>query len=344
MSSGSRSPSHQYIRSYDSPCLPQSCYPTYSFSYLFYISTRLLSTLYLSHTHEDNQHKKSTHEMVYFKLDGRPVKHIDRKALYTRLEARINYLKEFLDFNSGDVEALASGARYLKTLIPAVVNLTYRKLLEFDITARAFHTRDTASDTPIEEFYNEASPQIMRRKMFLRWYLTKIIQDPTQMDFWRYLNKVGLMHTAQERLHSLNIEYIHMGACLGYMQDIFIEALMSHPTLSTSRKTALIRAISKIIWIQNDLIARWRMRDGEEYADEMSEYLVDDKEGYLGDKKILGDSSSSSSASSSDDDRASIRSGIAPSIAPSITPSVASACPFADLAKPVTKTKIWAGK
>ncbi|KAL4871592.1 hypothetical protein BDV12DRAFT_194354 [Aspergillus spectabilis] len=284
--------------------------------------------------------------MVYFKLDGRPVKNIDRKALYTRLEARINYLKDFLDFNSSDVEALASGAKYIKTLIPAVVNLVYRKLLEYDITARAFHTRDTASDAPIEEYYKEESPQIMRRKMFLRWYLTKLISDPTQMDFWRYLNKVGIMHTAQERLHPLNIEYIHMGACLGYIQDLFTEALMSHPTLSIRRKTAIIRAISKIIWIQNDLIARWRIRDGEEYADEMSEYLADDKEGYLGDKQILGDSSSTSSAGSGEDhdDRASIRSWSAPSIAPSIAPSATSACPFADLAQPVTQTKIWAGK
>lgn len=92
---------------------------------------------------------------------------------------------------TGDMEALASGAKYIKTLIPAVVNLVYRKLLEYDITARSFHTKDTASDAPIEDFYNENSPPIMRRKMFLRWYLTKIISDPMQMDFWRYLNKVG---------------------------------------------------------------------------------------------------------------------------------------------------------
>ncbi|KAL4815195.1 Protoglobin-domain-containing protein [Aspergillus spinulosporus] len=275
----------------------------------------------------------NTDKLAHFRLDGREVKKISRKALYTRLEARINYLKDFLDFNSSDMEALASGAKYIKTLIPAVVNLVYRKLLEYDITARSFHTKDTASEAPIEDFYNEDSPPIMRRKMFLRWYLTKIVTDPMQMDFWRYLNKVGLMHTAQERIHPLNIEYIHMGACLGYIQDLFTEALLSHPTLSIARKTAMIRAISKIIWIQNDLIARWRMRDGEEFADEMSEYLIDDKEGYLGDKKILGDSSSSRSSSRSmEDDRV------------SIAPSVASACPFADLAQPVTQTKIWAGK
>lgn len=31
---------------------------------------------------------------------GRPIKHVSRKDIYTRLEARIDYLKDFLDFNS----------------------------------------------------------------------------------------------------------------------------------------------------------------------------------------------------------------------------------------------------
>ncbi|BAE58093.1 unnamed protein product [Aspergillus oryzae RIB40] len=266
-------------------------------------------------------------EGLYFD-SSRPIKHVDRKAIYTRLEARINYLQDFLDFNSADVEALTTGSKYIKALIPAVVNIVYKKLLEQDITARAFHTRDTSDERPIEEFYNEESPQIMRRKMFLRWYLTKLCSDPTQTDFWRYLNKVGMMHAAQERMHPLNIEYIHMGACLGFIQDIFTEALMSHPRLQLQRKVALVRAIGKIIWIQNDLIAKWRIRDGEEYAEEMSQMTLDEREGFLGDKKILGDSSSTS-ASSSDDDRSSVHSN--PSIAPSIAPSTISACPFADM-------------
>lgn len=90
-----------------------------------------------------------------------------------------------------DVEALTTGSKYIKALIPAIVNIVYKKLLEQDITARAFHTRDTADETPIEDFYSEESPQIMRRKMFLRWYLIKLCSDPTQMEFWRYLDKVG---------------------------------------------------------------------------------------------------------------------------------------------------------
>lgn len=146
------------------------------------------------------------------------MKHVDRKALYTRLEARITYLRDFLDFNSGssplqsrclrsstnrmdvgDVEALVAGSKYIKALIPAVVNIVYKKLLESDITARAFHTRDTADDTPVEEFFTEESPQIQRRKMFLRWYLIKLCSDPSQMEFWRYLNKVGYVFLSLSR-------------------------------------------------------------------------------------------------------------------------------------------------
>lgn len=148
-----------------------------------------------------------------------------------------------------------------------------------------------------------------------------------------------MMHCGQERLYKLNVEYIHIGACLGYIQDIFTEALMSHPRLSLQRKVALLRAVNKIIWIQNDLFAKWRVRDGEEFADEMSEVIIDDKEGYLGDKKILGDGSTS--GSSTDDDRSSLKSSIAPS-GHSIAPSPV--CPFTGASKgdPGTETKIWA--
>lgn len=38
---------------------------------------------------------------------------------------------------------------------------------------------------------SEDSPQIVHRKMFLRAYLNKLCSDPTQMEFWEYLDKVG---------------------------------------------------------------------------------------------------------------------------------------------------------
>ena len=86
---------------------------------------------------------------------------------------------------------MISAAKYIKALIPAIVNIVYRKLLQYDITARAFETRSTSYDGPLDAVPDENSPQVKHRKMFLRAYLTKLCSDPSQMEFWEYLDKVG---------------------------------------------------------------------------------------------------------------------------------------------------------
>lgn len=93
--------------------------------------------------------------------------------------------------STGDIEALITGAKYVKALIPAIVNIVYKKLLQYDITARAFTTRSTSFEGPVDEVPDENSPQILHRKMFLRAYLAKLCSDPSKMEFWEYLDKVG---------------------------------------------------------------------------------------------------------------------------------------------------------
>ncbi|KAK0730271.1 Protoglobin-domain-containing protein [Lasiosphaeris hirsuta] len=216
----------------------------------------------------------------------RLIQHVDRKSLYTSLEARIRYLHSFLDFGTNDVEALLSGSKYIQALIPAVVNIVYKKLLQYDITARAFQTRSTAFEGPMDETPNEESPQIVHRKMFLRAYLKKLCSDPTQMEFWEYLDKVGMMHTGLGRTHPLHIEYIHIGAGLAVIQDILNEAILSHPRLQLPRKIAITKALNKVIWIQNDLFTKWYVHDGDEFTDGM-DFGIIEKEGWLNGKKIL---------------------------------------------------------
>lgn len=41
----------------------------------------------------------------------RPMRHIDRKDLYTNLEARIQYLHTFLDFGSSELPCLPAQTR-----------------------------------------------------------------------------------------------------------------------------------------------------------------------------------------------------------------------------------------
>jgi hypothetical protein len=219
-------------------------------------------------------------------LNRRPMQHINRRDLYTSLETRIEYLHSFLDFSSRDVEALVTGAKYIKALIPAVVNIVYKKLLQYDITARAFETRSTSYEGPVDPNLSENSPQILHRKMFLRGYLNKLCSDPSKMEFWEYLDKVGLMHVGQGRTHPLHIEYVHIGVTLSFIQDIITEAVLSHPRLKMDRKIALVKALSKVIWIQNDLFAKWYVRDGDEFVEEKLVPEIE-PEGYLHGKKVV---------------------------------------------------------
>ncbi|KAI0402625.1 Protoglobin-domain-containing protein [Xylaria palmicola] len=224
----------------------------------------------------------------------RPMKHIDRKELYTNLETRIQYLHSFLDFSSRDIEALISGSKYIKALIPALVNIVYHKLLQYDITARAFKTRSTSYEGPVDVTLTDNSPIILHRKTFLRAYLNKLCSDPSTMEFWYYLDKVGMMHVGRGREHPLHIEYVHIGACLSFIQDTLTEALLSHPRLRMEKKVALVKALGKVIWIQNDLFAKWckyiatNVRDGDEFADEAEAPDVEE-EGYLFGKRMLDD-------------------------------------------------------
>ncbi|KAK7740600.1 hypothetical protein SLS62_011101 [Diatrype stigma] len=261
-----------------------------------------------------------------------PMMHIGREELYTDLEARIRYLHSFLDFSSQDITALITGQKYVKALIPAVVNIVYKKLLQYDITARAFTTRSTSFEGPMDEIPTEDSPQIQHRKVFLRAYLTKLCSDPSRMEFWEYLDKVGMMHVGLGRAHPLHVEYIHLGACLSFIQDIMTEAILSHPRLSLQRKIALVKAVGKVIWIQNDLMAKWHVKDGQEFEDADGEITIEE-EGYLHGKKILDDLEDDAAEGEARD-----RDPDSPSRIP--RPMAAGVCPFSGIARGVEGLKV----
>lgn len=229
--------------------------------------------------------------MGFTMANDRLCMHVDRRDLYTNLEARIHYLHSFLDFSSRDTEALIEGAKYVRALIPAVVNIVYKKLLQYDITARAFTTRSTSFEGPMDGTPDEDSPQILHRKMFLRAYLSKLCSDPSRMEFWEYLDKVGMMHVGLGRAHPLHVEYVHLGVCLAFIQDIMTEAILSHPRMTMQNKIALVKALGKVIWIQNDLMAKWQVRDGAEFrpSDGSQDDIMIEQECHLHGKKVFDD-------------------------------------------------------
>lgn len=88
------------------------------------------------------------------------------------------------------------------------------------------------------------------------------------------------------RKHPLHIEYIHIGVCLGFIQDVIFEAILSHPRLRIEQKTVIIKALGKVLWIQNDLFAKWYVRDGDEFLKDMPEVEVE-QEGLLHGKRFI---------------------------------------------------------
>lgn len=134
-----------------------------------------------------------------------------------------------------------------------------------------------------------------------------------------------MMHVGLGRTHPLHVEYIHLGACLSFIQDILTEAILSHPRLHLARKIALVKALGKIIWIQNDLFAKWHIRDGVEFAVNDDEIVIEG-EGYLHGKKILHESDAD------DEDEAST-----PTTSSGTT---SSGCPFSGVAEGVEGLKV----
>ncbi|OGM50517.1 hypothetical protein ABOM_000949 [Aspergillus bombycis] len=210
------------------------------------------------------------------------IRRVGRKELYTDFGKRMEYIKTFLDFTDDDVIIFNKGSKYLKTVIPELTHRLYEKMLEFDITARALRTRSTTSEAQIEDLFTIDSPQVQRRKIFWKWYLTRLCSDPGQPSYWEYLRKVGEMHTGKVLMHPLTIEYIHMNACLGYVKQLLFETISLHPEMTVKFKFALIRSMSKVFCIQNDLISKCYINEGQEFAEEASNTTTTDNAPAMG--------------------------------------------------------------
>jgi hypothetical protein len=195
------------------------------------------------------------------------MQHIDVLSLED-LPSRISYLSSFLELTDSDGEALLAAKPLVAPLIPAILQAVYTKLLSFDITAQAFVPKNTDYEGETVKSVQELTlehPQIALRKDFLKNYLVKLVSTSDLSpgsSFWVYLNNVGIMHTGKpgfkhrEKRPDLRVEYIHMGALLGYVVDIVVRAVMEMDVIDTQMKSRVIRALNKVVWIQNDLFAR----------------------------------------------------------------------------------------
>ena len=70
------------------------------------------------------------------------------------------------------------------------------------------------------------------------------------------------MHVSLGRRNPLHVDYLFLGVCLGHIQDALTTSILSDESVELQRRISIVKAIGKLIWIQNDLLSRWHVNEG----------------------------------------------------------------------------------
>jgi hypothetical protein len=186
------------------------------------------------------------------------MQHIDEARLETDLGYRFQYLAEFIGFGQEDIDVIHGAAPLLAPLVPSLVDAVYQKLSQYDATWRHFVPRQAGYEgelpTSVEALTADHA-QIQFRKAHLGRYLERLVTAPYDAKLVTYLDNVGKMHTPLAGSGAINVPLVQMNALLGWVADVFNATILGEGLPADSQAKA-IRAFSKLLWIQNDLIVR----------------------------------------------------------------------------------------
>ena len=186
------------------------------------------------------------------------MRHIDEARLESDLGYRFGYLAEFMGFGAEDVTFIHGAAGLLAPVVPALVEAVYDKLQKYDATWRHFLPRQSGYEGKVASSLAELSQDheiIKFRKEHLGRYLTQLVTRPYDQKMVGYLDMVGKMHTPKAGAATLDVPLVQMNALLGFVADAFTSTILG---LNLDRETEVgtLRAFSKLLWLQNDLINR----------------------------------------------------------------------------------------
>lgn len=186
------------------------------------------------------------------------MKRIDEDRLETDVVYRAQYVSEFMGFGENDIAGVHAAATLLAPLVPRLVDAVYDKLFSFDATKRHFVPRQSGYEGPVPESLeslNQDHEMIQFRKNHLARYVVTLVTKPYDAKMINYLDMVGKIHTPQAGSPELDVPLVQMNALLGFVADALIAAIYS---LELDRQTEIrtVRAFSKLLWLQNDLITR----------------------------------------------------------------------------------------
>ena len=186
------------------------------------------------------------------------MRHIDEARLETDLGYRFAYVANFIGLTDADLSAIHASASWLGPLVPSLVDAVYDKLSGQDATWRHFLPRqfgyqgNLPSDLTALSMEHE---QIQFRKQHLARYLTRLVTWPYDSRMVDYLDFVGKMHTPRAGSPQLQVPLVQMNALMGFVADALTATILSQG-LDRETEVATLRAFTKLLWIQNDLITR----------------------------------------------------------------------------------------
>ena len=184
--------------------------------------------------------------------------HIDEARLEADLGYRFAYVAEFMGFGAADVAAIHGAAAHLAPLVPALVDAVYDKLHNYDATWRHFLPRQHGYTGDVPATLDQLPmdhPQIAFRKEHLGRYLANLVTKPYDGKMLDYLDTVGKMHTPKAGSKDLDVPPVQMNALLGFVADALTATILGLG-LPRDVEVKTLRAFGKLLWVQNDLIAR----------------------------------------------------------------------------------------
>lgn len=183
---------------------------------------------------------------------------IDEPRLENDLGYRFGYVAEFMGFGADDIAAVHAAAPVLAPLVPALVDAVYDKLHAYDATWRHFlprqHGYAGAVPTTLDQLTMD-HPQIAFRKQHLARYLANLVTKPYDGKMLDYLDMVGKIHTPKAGSREIVVPLVQMNALMGFVADALTATILGLG-LDRATETKTLRAFNKLLWVQNDLIAR----------------------------------------------------------------------------------------
>jgi hypothetical protein len=163
-----------------------------------------------------------------------------------------------MGFGEDDIQIIHDSVALLGPLVPGLVDAVYAKLYSYDCTWRHFLPRQHGYEGEISTNLEDLTPdhpQIAFRKDHLARYLVNLVTAPYDAKTVGYVDMVGKIHTPKAGNAAISVPLVPINALMGFVGDA-LNATILGTDLSNEQKTAMVRAFSELLWLQNDLINR----------------------------------------------------------------------------------------